>query len=70
MPIFLVILQILFFIDCGLNIHRSCVNVLEEYCPGPMVKKDRGNDRISKLMERIRPENPKRKPSPLNVAQG
>ncbi|XP_073986570.1 rho guanine nucleotide exchange factor 2 isoform X3 [Rhodnius prolixus] len=55
--------------NCGLNIHRSCVNVLEEYCPGPMVKKDRGNDRISKLMERIRPENPKRKPSPLNVAQ-
>ncbi|XP_014249554.1 rho guanine nucleotide exchange factor 11 isoform X3 [Cimex lectularius] len=55
--------------NCGLNIHRHCVNVLEEYCPGPMVKKERGNDRISKLMEKIRPENTKRKPSSLNFAQ-
>ncbi|XP_066908329.1 uncharacterized protein, partial [Halyomorpha halys] len=56
--------------NCGLNIHRHCVSVLEENCPGPMVKKERGNDRISKLMERIRPENNKRKPSSLSFAQG
>ncbi|XP_046676809.1 rho guanine nucleotide exchange factor 11-like isoform X3 [Homalodisca vitripennis] len=54
--------------DCGLNIHRSCVRSLDENCPGPMVKKDKGNDRISKLMERIMPENTRRKPSSLNLA--
>lgn len=56
--------------DCALNIHRNCVKVLEENCPGPMVKKEKGNDRISKLMERIRPENTRRKPSTLSFAQG
>lgn len=56
--------------NCGLNIHRHCVSVLEENCPGPMVKKEKGNDRISKLMERIRPENTKRKPSSQSFAQG
>ncbi|KAG8266959.1 Rho guanyl-nucleotide exchange factor activity protein [Homalodisca vitripennis] len=56
--------------DCGLNIHRSCVRSLDENCPGPMVKKDKGNDRISKLMERIMPENTRRKPSSLNLAHG
>lgn len=55
--------------DCGLNIHRPCVHVLEENCPGPMVKKERG-DRISKLMEKIRPETARRKPSSLNLNQG
>ncbi|XP_014614376.1 PREDICTED: uncharacterized protein LOC106792462 isoform X2 [Polistes canadensis] len=42
--------------DCSLSIHRQCVRVVEENCLGPIVRKDRGNDRISKLMERIRPE--------------
>ncbi|BES88384.1 Regulator of G protein signalling-like domain [Nesidiocoris tenuis] len=55
--------------NCGLNIHRHCVNVIEENCPGPMTKKERGNDRISKLMDRIRPENARRKPSSLNLSQ-
>lgn len=53
--------------DCGLNIHRTCVKVLEENCPGPMTKKEKG---ISKLMERIMPENTRRKPSYLNLAHG
>ncbi|KAJ9582239.1 hypothetical protein L9F63_003368, partial [Diploptera punctata] len=53
--------------DCSLNIHRHCVKVLEENCPGPIVKKEKGNDRISKLMEKIRPEREtRRKPSTLN----
>ncbi|KAL1124673.1 hypothetical protein AAG570_001297 [Ranatra chinensis] len=56
--------------NCGLNIHRNCVKVVEENCPGPMVKKEKGNDRISKLMDRIRPENARRKPSSFNFAQG
>ncbi|XP_024942922.1 rho guanine nucleotide exchange factor 11 isoform X3 [Cephus cinctus] len=38
--------------DCSLSVHRQCVRVVEENCPGPMVRKER--DRISKLMERIR----------------
>ncbi|XP_020285964.1 rho guanine nucleotide exchange factor 11 isoform X2 [Pseudomyrmex gracilis] len=43
--------------DCSLSVHRQCVRVVEENCPGPLERrKERGNDRISKLMERIRPE--------------
>ncbi|XP_025073904.1 uncharacterized protein LOC105426685 [Pogonomyrmex barbatus] len=42
--------------DCSLSVHRQCVRVVEENCPGPLVRKERTNDRISKLMERIRPE--------------
>ncbi|XP_018377345.1 PREDICTED: rho guanine nucleotide exchange factor 12 isoform X3 [Trachymyrmex cornetzi] len=42
--------------DCSLNVHRQCVRVVEENCPGPLMRKERANDRISKLMERIRPE--------------
>ncbi|XP_017884355.1 rho guanine nucleotide exchange factor 11 isoform X1 [Ceratina calcarata] len=42
--------------DCSLSVHRQCVRVVEENCPGPLVRKEKGNDRISKLMERIRPE--------------
>ncbi|RZF41036.1 hypothetical protein LSTR_LSTR002668 [Laodelphax striatellus] len=53
--------------NCHLNIHRHCVKVLDENCPGPMVKKEKGNDRISKFMEKIRPENTRRKPSSLNL---
>ncbi|CAB3378735.1 Hypothetical predicted protein [Cloeon dipterum] len=54
--------------SCLLNIHRWCVRPLEEECPGPL-KKDKHNDnRISKLMERIRPEREaRRKPSSLNL---
>ncbi|XP_069677128.1 rho guanine nucleotide exchange factor 12 isoform X3 [Periplaneta americana] len=56
--------------DCVLNIHRHCVKVVEENCPGPLVKKEKGNDRISKLMEKIRPEREaRRKPSTLNFPQ-
>ncbi|XP_075211643.1 rho guanine nucleotide exchange factor 2 isoform X3 [Lycorma delicatula] len=55
--------------NCQLNIHRHCVKVLDENCPGPMFKKEKGNDRISKLMEKIRPENTRRKPSSLNLVQ-
>ncbi|XP_066992612.2 rho guanine nucleotide exchange factor 12 isoform X3 [Anabrus simplex] len=56
--------------DCSLNIHRHCVRVVEENCPGPLVKKERGNDRISKLMEKIRPEREtRRKPSSHNFVQ-
>ncbi|XP_039306176.1 rho guanine nucleotide exchange factor 11 isoform X2 [Solenopsis invicta] len=43
--------------DCSLSVHRQCVRVIEENCPGPLMpKKEKANDRISKLMERIRPE--------------
>ncbi|XP_032676783.1 uncharacterized protein LOC116846699 isoform X4 [Odontomachus brunneus] len=42
--------------DCSLSVHRQCVRVVEENCPGPLIRKERTNDRISKLMERIRPE--------------
>ncbi|XP_011332497.1 rho guanine nucleotide exchange factor 12 isoform X2 [Ooceraea biroi] len=42
--------------DCSLSVHRQCVRVVEENCPGPLMRKERANDRISKLMERIRPE--------------
>lgn len=42
--------------DCSLNVHRQCVRVVEESCTGPLVRKEKGNDRISKLMDRIRLE--------------
>ncbi|XP_053972374.1 rho guanine nucleotide exchange factor 12 isoform X5 [Hylaeus volcanicus] len=42
--------------DCSLSVHRQCVRVVEENCPGPLVRKERVNERISKLMERIIPE--------------
>ncbi|CAH1732958.1 unnamed protein product [Aphis gossypii] len=47
--------------NCILNIHRVCVKVLDENCPGPIVKKDKANDRISKLMDKIRPERETRR---------
>lgn len=62
----------IFIADCLLNIHRgACVKGLEENCPGPLLKKEKTNDRISKLMDRIRPERgeTRRKPSSLNLAQ-
>ena len=63
--------MVVLFTDCGLNIHRQCVKVLEENCPGPILKKEKGNDRISKLMEKIRPEREtRRKPSTLNFTHG
>ncbi|XP_026470649.1 uncharacterized protein LOC113374903 [Ctenocephalides felis] len=49
--------------DCGLNIHRGCSRVLEEDCPGPPVntnsksKQNQTDRRISKLMEKIRPNH-------------
>lgn len=36
------------------------MKVLEENCPGPIVRKDKA-DRISKLMDKIRPERETRK---------
>ncbi|XP_031788329.1 rho guanine nucleotide exchange factor 12 isoform X2 [Nasonia vitripennis] len=45
--------------NCTLNVHRQCVRIVEENCPGPLVRKEKG---ISKLMERIRPE--KKPPTP------
>lgn len=56
------------FADCILNIHRLCVKVLDENCPGPF-KKDKGNDRISKLMDKIRPERDARRKPGLNFVQ-
>lgn len=56
-------------IDCILNIHRVCVKVLDENCPGPIVKKDKTNDRISKLMDKIRPERDARRKPGLNFVQ-
>lgn len=44
--------------NCELNIHRICVRVLEENCPGPapQKRKDQHSDnKISKFMEKIRP---------------
>ncbi|XP_063995232.1 rho guanine nucleotide exchange factor 12 isoform X4 [Diachasmimorpha longicaudata] len=46
--------------DCSLSVHRPCVRVVEENCPGPVVRKERANDALSKLMERI--YRPERKP--------
>lgn len=47
------------------------MKVLEENCPGPLMKKDKTNDRIRTLMDKIRPErgDTRRKPSNLNFAQ-
>ena len=42
--------------DCSLSVHRRCVHVVDENCPGPLIRKERANDRISRIMERIRPE--------------
>ncbi|XP_025601965.2 rho guanine nucleotide exchange factor 11 isoform X3 [Athalia rosae] len=42
--------------DCSLNVHRQCVRIVDESCPGPLVVRKEKPDRISKLMERIRPE--------------
>ncbi|XP_050061635.1 rho guanine nucleotide exchange factor 12 isoform X7 [Aphis gossypii] len=55
--------------NCILNIHRVCVKVLDENCPGPIVKKDKANDRISKLMDKIRPERETRRKPGLNFVQ-
>lgn len=42
--------------DCEMNIHKGCVKVIEESCIGALHRKDRGNDRISKIVDRFRPE--------------
>ncbi|KAH8401495.1 hypothetical protein KR009_005857, partial [Drosophila setifemur] len=43
--------------DCKLNIHRQCAKVVDESCPGPLpqAKRPAHNDKISKLMGKIRP---------------
>ncbi|XP_017108206.2 uncharacterized protein RhoGEF2 isoform X2 [Drosophila bipectinata] len=43
--------------DCKLNIHRQCAKVVDESCPGPLpqAKRPANNDKISKLMGKIRP---------------
>lgn len=45
------------------------MKVLDENCPGPLIKKDKGNDRISKLMDKIRPEREARRKPGLNFVQ-
>ncbi|XP_046628149.1 rho guanine nucleotide exchange factor 11 isoform X2 [Neodiprion virginianus] len=42
--------------DCSLNVHRQCVHVVDENCPGPLVVRKEKGDRISKFMGIIRPE--------------
>ncbi|XP_059352052.1 rho guanine nucleotide exchange factor 11-like [Daphnia carinata] len=42
--------------NCEMNIHKGCVKVIEESCIGALHRKDRGNDRISKIVDRFRPE--------------
>lgn len=42
---------------------------MDENCPGPIVKKDKANDRISKLMDKIRPERETRKKPSLSFVQ-
>ena len=46
-----------------MNIHKGCVKVIEESCIGALHRKERGNDRISKIVDRFRPgeRDPKRK---------
>lgn len=44
--------------NCELNIHRACVRILEENCPGPAPQKRKeqhSDNKISKFMEKIRP---------------
>lgn len=43
--------------DCELNIHRACSKVLEENCPGPASTKQKTQhtDKVSKLLEKMRP---------------
>lgn len=45
--------------NCELNIHRICVRILEENCPGPAPQKRKephsSDNKISKFMEKIRP---------------
>jgi len=40
---------------------------LDENCPGPIIKKDKTNDRISKLMYKIRPEREPRRKSKRQI---
>ena len=43
-------------LDCEMNIHKGCVKIIEESCIGAFPRKERGNDRISKIVDRFRPE--------------
>ncbi|KAK4873317.1 hypothetical protein RN001_015346 [Aquatica leii] len=45
---------------CLINLHRLCVKLYDDTCPGPINKKDRG---IGKLMDRIHSRDHRRKPS-------
>ena len=50
--------------DCNVNIHRNCVNAMQENCVGSVHKKDKTNEKFRKLKERIRPDrDPKRRVS-------
>ncbi|XP_071053113.1 rho guanine nucleotide exchange factor 11 isoform X2 [Onthophagus taurus] len=47
---------------CLINLHRTCVKLYDDSCPGPITKKDRG---IQKVMEKIGHRgNQKRKSAP------
>ena len=55
---------LLVFTDCNVNIHRNCVNAMQENCVGSVHKKDKTNEKFRKLKERIRPDrDPKRRVS-------
>lgn len=41
--------------NCELNIHRACSKMLEETCPGPVSRKGGEGNKISKMLEKIRP---------------
>ena len=54
--------------DCEMNIHKGCVRIIEESCIGAIHRKERGNDRISKIVDRFRPEREiKRKLTPQGM---
>lgn len=46
------------------------MKLLDENCPGPLVKKDKIKDRITKLMDKSRSERETRKKPGLNFVQG
>lgn len=46
------------------------MKLLDENCPGPLVKKDKIKDRITKLMDKSRSERETRKKTGLNFIQG
>jgi len=56
-------------LDCNLNVHRSqdsyrshnCLNEIHDACLGTSQKKDKANDKLRRLRDRIRPEKDAKK---------